>query len=153
MPTRNPSNLPPSGRLLALDVGAKRVGAAVSDSARTTALPKGVWPRPWAELKILITQTAPAGVVLGEPLNMDGTTGPMATAAASLADLIEKELQIPTLLWDERLTSRQSEQAFFENRTGRQTRASKRESTGNVDAGAATLILQSVLSALKSGRH
>lgn len=152
MVTRNPLELPAEGRLLALDVGTKRVGVALTDSARRLATVRGVWPRPWAELKVKLAAEAGngvVGVVLGEPLNMDGTVGPMATAVRSLADLIEKELGLPVLLWDERLTSRQVEGAFFEQRQGRETRGSKKESVGQIDAGAAALILQGVVDRLR----
>jgi len=152
MATRNPQDLPVSGILLALDLGDKRVGVAVSNSGRSVALSKGIWPRPWAELKRLIAGSGCVAVVLGNPLNMDGSVGPRATASASLADLIEKELGLPVLLWDERLTSRQAENAFFEQRSGRQTRASKRDSVGHVDSGAAVLILDGVLAALRAVR-
>jgi putative Holliday junction resolvase len=149
MVTRNPLELPKLGKLLALDVGEKRVGVAISDSNRSVALARGVWTRPWAELKTQVAASGAVAVVLGEPLNMDGSIGPMATAVRSLADLIEKELNLPVLLWDERLTSRQVENAFFEQREGRQTRGSKKASVGHVDAGAAVVILQGVLARLK----
>lgn len=152
MVTRNPLELPTVGRLLALDIGEKRVGVALSDSGRRLGAARGVWPRPWAELKVKIKAEAANGivaVVLGEPLNMDGSIGPMATAVSSLADLIEKELGLPVLLWDERLTSRQVESAFFEQRQGRETRGSKKASVGFVDAGAAVVILQGVLDSFR----
>lgn len=153
MVLRNPLDLPRTGRLLALDMGEKRVGVAISDSLRTVALGRGQWPRPWRELKTLLDnerQTSSlCAVVLGLPLNMDGTHGPMAQSVSDLAALIEKELNLPALLWDERLTSRQMEQSFFEERTGRQTRAGKKDSIGKMDSGAAVLILQGVLGALR----
>ena len=152
MVTRNPLELPASGKLLALDVGAKRVGVALCDSGRRVAAVRGLWARPWAELKGKISQEGAAGVVavvLGFPLNMDGSVGPTATAVSSLADLIEKELGLPVLLWDERLTSRQMENAFFEQRQGRETRGSKKDSVGLMDAGAAAVILQGVLDRLR----
>lgn len=152
MVTRNPLELPESGKLLALDVGEKRVGVAVCDSRRTVATARGLWPRPWAELKgkVALEKTAGVvGVVLGLPLNMDGTYGPTATVITSLADLIEKEVGLPVLLWDERLTSRQMENAFFETRQGRQTRGSKRDSVGLMDAGAAAMILQGAIDRLR----
>ncbi len=155
MVTRNPqdflSALPASGKLLALDMGGKRVGVATCDSGRRLATVRGVWPRPWGELKVKILAEKTAGcsgVVLGFPLNMDGSVGPTATAVTSVADLIEKELGLPVLLWDERLTSRQVESAYFEQRQGRQTRNSKKDSVGSIDAGAAAVILQGVLDAL-----
>ncbi len=156
MVLRNPqeflSALPASGKLVGLDLGEKRVGVALCDSNRRLATVRGVWPRPWAELKARIAAEKTAGcvgVVLGYALNMDGSVGPTATAASSVADLIEKELGLPVLLWDERLTSRQVEHAYFEQREGRQTRGSKRDSVGHVDAGAAAVILQGVLDALR----
>ena len=153
MVTRNPFDLPVSGILLALDLGDRRVGVATCDSSRRVALAKGIWPRPWAELKHMISDSKCAAVVLGNPLNMDGSVGPRATASASLADLIEKELGLPVLLWDERLTSRQMESAFFEQRTGRQTRASKKAvKQQNLDSVAASLILQSALALIGAPR-
>ncbi|RYG60702.1 MAG: Holliday junction resolvase RuvX [Alphaproteobacteria bacterium] len=152
MATRNPLELPETGKLLALDVGGKRVGVAVCDSGRRVATARGVWPRPWGELKPKVALEKTAGVVavvLGLPLNMDGTVGPTATAVYSLADLIEKELGLPVLLWDERMTSRQVESAYFEQRQGRQTRGSKKDSVGSIDAGAAAVILQGVIDRLR----
>jgi putative Holliday junction resolvase len=100
--------------------------------------------------KLTLEKTANvSGVVLGLPLNMDGTYGPTATVITSLADLIEKEVGLPVLLWDERLTSRQMENAFFETRQGRQTRGSKKDSVGLMDAGAAAVILQGVIDRLR----
>ena len=153
MATRNPLELPVTGKLLALDVGEKRVGVAVCDSGRRVATARGLWPRPWGELKAKVAAEKTAGVVgvvLGLPLNMDGTVGPTATAVYSLADLIEKEAGLPVLLWDERLTSRQMENAFFEQREGRQTRGSKRDSVGLMDAGAAAVVLQGVIDRLRA---
>lgn len=155
MVTRNPLEMPKSGKLMALDVGEKRVGVAVCDSGRRVATARGVWPRPWGELKGKLAAEKVAGlvgVVMGDPLNMDGTVGPMSTAVRSLADLIEKEVGLPVLLWDERLTSRQVEGAYFEQRQGRETRASKRDSVGHIDAGAAVVILQGVIAALENAR-
>lgn len=153
MVTCNPLELPPAGRLLALDLGEKRVGVALCDSARSVALGRGQWPRPWRELKVLLEKERVASglsaVVLGLPLNMDGSAGPMAQGVSDLAALIEKELGLPVLLWDERLTSRQMEQSFFEERQGRQTRAGKKHSVGKMDSGAAVLVLQGVLGALR----
>lgn len=162
MATRNPSQLSSAalagGRVVALDYGSTRTGIAISDSARKVAMPRGQFPSIWKELKPKLQALQQEGVtlaVLGLPLNMDGTTGPTATKVASLADLIEKELGLPVLLCDERLTSHQAESAFFEQRDGgrtgrRQTRASKRESVGHIDATAATLLLQTALDILRN---
>lgn len=159
MATRNPFELPPAGRLLGVDSGSTRVGLAVSDTPRRTAVAIGSHPRkPWSSLKDVVIQWKTQGVtavVVGLPLNMDGSEGPSCNAARSLADVIEKECALPVLLWDERLTSQQAEAAFFQQRTQgrggqRQTRASKAASVGHVDAPAATLMLQGALNALHS---
>lgn len=151
MTVRNPSELP-AGRILALDGGAQRVGMAVCDSARRTAVVAGAAPRkPWSALKQAILDWKAQGItacVVGLPLNMDGSEGPACNAARSLADLLEKECDLPVLLWDERLTSRQAESAWFSQREGRQTRGNKKDSVGKMDAAAATLLLQGVLDRL-----
>lgn len=152
MITRNPHELP-KGRILALDGGAVRVGLAVSDTAQRLAGAVGIVPRkPWAGVKTAVETWKAQGVtacVVGLPLNMDGTEGPACNASRSLADLLEKDCGMPVLLWDERLTSQQAEAAFFEQRTGRQTRGSKQASVGRVDSAAAVLLLQGVLDRLK----
>lgn len=153
MVTRNPFDLPAQGKLLALDSGAVRVGVAASDTSRRMAVTKGIVDRqPWATLKTKISAWKTEGcvaAVVGYPLNMDGTPGPSADAATSLASLIEKECGLPVLLWDERLTSRQAEGAFFEQRIGRMTRGSKKASVGHIDSGAAVILLNNVLDALR----
>ena len=137
----------PKGRWLGLDIGEKRVGVAVSDSMGLVATGVGTVARvqdiDWTDWK----SRGVVGVVVGLPLNMDGTSGPGASRAHSVADWIEKTHQLPTKLWDERLTSVQAESAFFEQRTGRQSRASKKDSVGKVDTAAAVLILQGCLMA------
>ncbi|PIZ31593.1 MAG: Holliday junction resolvase RuvX [Alphaproteobacteria bacterium CG_4_10_14_0_8_um_filter_53_9] len=149
MPTRNPQTLP-AGRWLALDIGTKRTGMAVSNSARTLATPKGSTDKlqnlDWDALKA----EGITAVVIGFPLNMDGTEGPSTDRARSAADWVEKNTGLPTCLTDERLTSHQAEQAFSQQRTqgSRQTRASKKDSVGKIDATAATLILQATLDRL-----
>jgi putative Holliday junction resolvase len=139
--------IPPKGRVLGLDVGVKRVGAAVSDSAQGTALSKAIWPREWKQLKNLIVGAQAVGVVLGEPKHMSGEAGERAQSVTDLAKLIEAELQLPVALMDERLTSVQAQNAFFEQREAgsRQTRASSRDAAQSLDASAAVLLLQAWL--------
>ncbi len=139
--------IPRSGKVLGLDVGSKRVGLAVSDSAQTTALPRPPLPRVWKELKSALAALQPVGVVLGEPKHMSGEAGTAVQSITDLAQLIAQELQLPVAFMDERLTSHAAEAAFFEQRiTGsRQTRASKTASVGQVDSAAATLLLQTWL--------
>ncbi|MBI1309352.1 MAG: Holliday junction resolvase RuvX [Proteobacteria bacterium] len=153
MVTRNPLELPASGRILALDVGSVRVGVAISDSARKVAMGRGNWPREYRQLAAEVGKTRQndgvCAAILGYPLNMDGSEGPMAQAVRDLAAQLEKDLALPVLLWDERLTSQAVEAAWFEQREGRTKKGNKKDSVGKMDAGAAVLILQGVLGALR----
>jgi putative Holliday junction resolvase len=146
--------IPRNGKVLGLDVGTKRVGVGVSDSAQTTALPKTPLPRVWKELKAGIQAAGAVGVILGEPKHMSGESGKEVQSITDLASLIAKELNLPVALMDERLTSHAAEAAFFEQRTAgsRQTRASKAESVGQIDSAAATLLLQTWLDARRNAQ-
>lgn len=149
MVTRNPLDLPNSGKIAGLDVGDKRVGIAVSDSGRRVALSHGACGRVFAEVKAKVQSLNVSALVVGYPLNMDGTEGPVAQGARDLAAQLEKDLNIPVLLRDERLSSRQAESAWFEQREGRNRQGNKKDSVGKMDAGAATVVLQAVLDSLK----
>lgn len=110
-----------------------------------TTLRRIKWGQTAAELKDVITKNEVAGLVVGLPLEMDGTHGASADRAQEVARLCATEFNLPTLLWDERLTTSAAESALFEQRTGRQTRASKKDIKKDVDAVAAALILQGIL--------
>lgn len=153
MPLRNPQDLPKDGKLLAVDVGSKTLGLAMSNSTRTIASPMHTLKRTkWTQdkdiLHDILKQENIVAVVVGLPLQMDGSVGGTAQAATAFAENVEKDLNYPTLLWDERLTTVAAENVMFEQRTGRQTRASKKDVKEKVDAVAASLILQGVLNAL-----
>lgn len=148
--TRKREDIPNRGRLLALDVGTKTIGLALSDASQMLASPLTTlrrikWGQTAAELKDVITKNEVAGLVVGLPLEMDGTHGASADRAQEVARLCATEFNLPTLLWDERLTTSAAENALFEQRTGRQTRASKKDIKKDVDAVAAALILQGIL--------
>lgn len=98
------------GRLLALDLGAKRVGIAVSDELRISATPLPVIERrSWKELlrqiKAIVETYDARGLVVGLPLNMDGSEGPAATEAKRLGENFRRSLDVPVYLQDERLTT------------------------------------------------
>ena len=102
------------GRLLALDPGARRVGVAVTDEMRLTVrplapLPRGSWKKLLREIELLRAQFDARGVVVGLPLNMDGTEGAAAADARRLARNLHLSLGLPVFLQDERLTSRAAE--------------------------------------------
>jgi putative Holliday junction resolvase len=104
----------PPGRLLAIDLGAKRVGIAISDELRitVTALER-LERRSWKDLlrrvaAVVETYDARA-LIIGLPLNLDGTQGEAAAEAARIAENFRKSLSVPVFLQDERLTSRAAE--------------------------------------------
>ncbi|HYY42200.1 MAG TPA: Holliday junction resolvase RuvX [Pyrinomonadaceae bacterium] len=141
---------PQPGRLLALDLGARRVGVAVSDELRLTvrplpALERSNWKKLVREIVALRAQFDARGVVVGLPLRLDGTTGDAATDARRLARNLELSLGVPVFLQDERLTSRAAE---AELRAGgvRGSAAVKAQ----VDSTAAALILRDYLAQTES---
>lgn len=140
--------LPPAGALLGLDPGTKRVGVATSDPGRTIAtaidtVPRGTFAQAAERIFALYDARAGAGMVIGLPLNLDGSTGPSAQAARAFARNIAAFREIPVFLWDERLsTSAVTRQLIAEDATRRQRAAV-------VDKLAAAYMLQGALDRLK----
>jgi putative Holliday junction resolvase len=136
-----------SGRLLAVDWGERRIGLALSDETQTLAQPLTTLTRragkrfPMRQLLTLLDAHAVAGVVVGLPLDPAGTEGTAARAARELAAEIARRAARPVELWDERFTSARAHQAVRE--MGGSTRGRK----GDLDALAATLLLQHYLDA------
>jgi putative Holliday junction resolvase len=136
-----------SGRLLAVDWGERRIGLALSDETQTLAQPLTTLTRragkrfPMRQLLTLLDAHGVAGVVVGLPLEPAGTEGTAARAARELATEIARRAARPVELWDERFTSARALQAV------REMGASTRGRKGDVDALAATLLLQHYLDA------
>jgi putative Holliday junction resolvase len=131
-------------RVLAVDPGSRRVGVAVSDPSGTIAQALVTVPaEPHDTLAARlagIAQEQDAGrIVVGLPRRLDGSEGPEAKSARSLADQLRLTARLPVELVDERLTTAQAERAMIEAGTRRRRR---RES---IDQVAATLLLQSHL--------
>jgi putative Holliday junction resolvase len=137
------------GRLLGVDWGEKRIGLALSDESRTLAQPLATLTRrigkrfPMAALLEHLTKHAVTGVVVGLPLDASGSEGDAAQAARQLADDIARRSGLPVALWDERFTTARVLGAVRE--MGGKTRDRKVD----VDALAATLLLQHYLDALR----
>ena len=135
----NSSNLP--GRLVALDLGAKRVGVAVCDELRITVTPLSLIER--RSRKDLLRHVAEIvegydarGLIIGWPLNMDGTEGFAAENAKRLAENFRRSLNVPVYLQDERLTS-------VEARSAMRAAGEKNEATDRrIDSESAALILR-----------
>ena len=135
-------------RLLGLDLGEKTVGLALSDVERRIATPFRTLPRKkfredWDALSQIIAQQGVAGLVLGLPLNMDGSAGPRVQATRTYARNIRQVSAIPILFWDERLSTVAAERALISTDMSRAKRAAI------IDATAAAFILQGVLDRLR----
>lgn len=132
-------------RVLALDIGARRIGVAVSDSKQRVASPlcvldAGVISRPKSLLDI-IAEYEVGLVVVGLPLSLDGTEGPQARHAREVGTRLAKSLDVPVTYADERLSSVEA------NRTMKAAAVKDKDKRGRVDMVAASLFLQSYLDA------
>ncbi len=132
------------GQILALDVGDRRIGVAISNETRTMAVPHAVVERQNREddlnrLCDMVRETEAKMLVVGLPLNMDGTEGPKAHQIRRLISHLKGRLEIPVTTWDERLTTVAAEKMLVE----RGMRRKKRK--GVIDTVAAQLILQNFL--------
>ncbi|MGC1423017.1 MAG: Holliday junction resolvase RuvX [Terracidiphilus sp.] len=132
-------------RYLALDVGSKRIGIAVSDELGLTAQPVLTLERrrnPREDLRSiarLCRRFGVAGIVVGNPLSLTGEVGPQAARVQVFAAELGELAGLPIHLWDERLTTHEAHQLLYEAGHARQDHRSV------VDQVAATLILQSFL--------
>ena len=138
------------GRVLALDVGTKRTGAAISDDLRITAQAVGVRERTGYKsdlkwIRELMEQYDIDTIVLGRPLNMDASMGERAQETERIAKKLAKDLPCEIAMWDERLTTVSAEKALIEGGMSRKKRKKK------VDQVAAQLILSSWMSANPRG--
>jgi putative Holliday junction resolvase len=133
----------PSGRLLALDLGDRRIGVAVSDPTGFLASALQVLPsvgraRDAAEVARIAAEEQVDAVVVGVPVNMDGSYGPQAEKSRKFGAALEQR-GLPIVYWDERLTTVEAQRYLRETGVGRQRR---RET---LDAAAAAILLQSYL--------
>ena len=133
-------------RILAIDLGERRMGLALSDPLHITAqgLPTAERRNKREDLnfiKSLLKKYSAALIVLGHPINMDGSHGPKAEQAVRFAAALEKHTGVPVELWDERLTSVEA------NHLMRDAGLAHHERGRNVDQMAATLLLQNFLEA------
>ncbi len=143
--------LPPTGRLIALDWGERRIGIALSDESQLLARPLDTLVRragkrfPLRRFLELVEEHQPVGVVVGLPLTPEGGEGTSAGAARELARQVEGATRLPLLLWDERLSTVRALKTVREQ--GGSTRGRREE----VDALAASILLQHVLDARRHG--
>jgi len=136
------SNSKPGRRLVALDVGERRVGVAVSDELWLVASPVesvDMKRDGMDRLVALIERYDPERIVIGLPIGMSGREGPQAAATRAFAQQLRDRIDRPIVFWDERLTTFMADQSLIE---AGHRRARRKQ---HVDAVAAALILQSYL--------
>jgi len=146
------------GVLLGLDLGTKTIGTALCDPQWSFAtagqtIPKGKFTRDRAALETLCQQRRVAGLVIGLPLNMDGSVGPRAQASRAFARNLAQNrnaqgnggLGLPILLWDERWSTASAERDMIAQDVSRAKRATR------IDSHAAAVILQGAIDRLAGG--
>ncbi|MCE1236715.1 MAG: Holliday junction resolvase RuvX [Hyphomicrobiales bacterium] len=143
------ARLPASARLIGLDLGTKTIGLALSDLGRRIATPLETIKRrkfslDVAELLGICEKHAIAGMILGLPLNMDGSEGPRAQATRAFVRNLAPLTSIPLAYWDERLSTTAVTRTLLEADTSRAKRAEV------VDKMAASFILQGALDRMQA---
>lgn len=153
MPLCNPADLPSSlklrSTLLGIDVGRKTLGIAIADEGLVLASPLVSLARTkltadLVHLRRIIDERSVGGIVIGLPINMDGTDGPMARYVRQFAGVLDRAFPgLPIALWDERLSTAAVTRTLLEADLSRRRRQKV------VDRAAAAHILQGVLDFLR----
>ncbi|OYW21518.1 MULTISPECIES: RuvX/YqgF family protein [unclassified Sphingomonas] len=141
--------LPQGGRLIGLDVGTKTIGTALADAGWSFASPAILIRRTKftvdkAAITQLIAQQTVVGIVIGLPLNLDGTDSPRTQSTRAFARNMD-DLGLPILLWDERWSTQAVERQMIAEDISRAKRAER------IDKIAASYILQGAIDALMMG--
>lgn len=137
----------PDGPLMGLDPGSRTIGVAVSDGLRLTAtaldtIRRRRFAEDAAELARIADHRGITGIIIGLPLNMDGSTGPRAQSARAFARNVAQALGLPVAMFDERLSSFAAKEAM------RAASVPQRRQVGRIDSVAAAIILQGALDRL-----
>ena len=138
------SLLPAEGRIIALDLGTKRVGVAICDELQVTVRPlqvlrRGSWKELLKKISSFIEEFDAIALVLGLPYNFDGSESEMSTEARRLARNFSLSLSIPVFLQDERLSSKSAKQNLHDRGFNEE------EILRRIDSEAATVILSDFL--------
>ena len=141
--------LPDGGALLGLDLGTQTIGTAFCDASWRIASPgktikRGKFSLDRALIEALVAERSIRGLVIGLPLNMDGSEGPRAQSARAYARNLAA-LDLPILLWDERWSTTSAERGLIEQDMSRAKRKER------IDSAAAAVILQAACDALAGG--
>ena len=136
-------------RLIGLDLGSKRIGVSICDEKQLIATPFKTINRSTAkvlieELKIIIKENDIKGIIIGNPLNMDGSSGSSTQSVIDTSNNIERNIDLPICLWDERLSTI----GAFNLSSQLDVNVSKREK--KIDENAAAFILQGAIDFLNN---
>ena len=143
-----PAACPPDTPWMGLDLGEKTIGVAVSDATRLIASPlelirKSKFTLEAEQLFKLMAHRKVSALIIGLPVNMDGTEGPRAQSTRAFARNLERLTPLPLSFWDERLSTVAAERALLE------ADASRRKRAEVIDQVAAGYILQGALDRLR----
>lgn len=136
-----------NARLIGLDVGAKTIGMALSDLTRRVATPRDTirrtkFTQDVQQLQKTMDENEVFAVIIGLPVNMDGSEGPRAQSTRAFARNLSQHIALPIVFWDERLSTVAVERTLIE------ADASRRKRAGVIDKMAAAFILQGALDRL-----
>ena len=136
-------------RLIGLDLGSKRIGVSICDEKQSIATPlktlnKTSEDNLISELKMIIEENSIKGIIIGYPINMDGTLGRSAQSVHDVSKNLDKKLDIDVCLWDERLST----VGAFNLSSQLDINVTKREK--NIDQNAAAFILQGAIDFLNN---
>ena len=138
-----------SSRLIGIDLGTKRIGIAICDENQKIATPfktlkKGKFNDLIKNLNIIIEENNIKGIIVGNPINMDGSFGKGSQSAKNISENISKSIDLPVCQWDERLST----VGAFNLSSQLDINVSKREK--NIDKNAAAFILQGAIDYLNN---
>tara|TARA_Y100001970_G_scaffold46380_1_gene58364 strand:+ start:38 stop:493 length:456 start_codon:yes stop_codon:yes gene_type:complete len=138
-----------NSRLIGLDLGSKRIGVSICDEKRLVATPfKTIDVEKLSNtiniLKNIISENNIKGIIVGYPINMDGSKGPSCQSVIDKVEKISNEINLPIVLWDERLST----VGAFNLSSQLDVNVSKR--TRNIDKNAAAFILQGAIDYLNN---
>ncbi|VDS06036.1 Putative Holliday junction resolvase [Devosia equisanguinis] len=142
------AEIPQTGKIMGLDLGTKTIGVAISDGMRYSATPletikRTKFTQDAERIVELITQNQVVALILGLPLNMDGTEGPRVQSTRAFARNLAPRINLPIAFWDERLSTSAVTRMMIEADLRRDRRAEV------VDKLAASYILQGALDRLR----
>ena len=136
-------------RIIGLDLGTKRIGVSICDENQSIATPfktliKKDTKQFISEIKEIIDENKVKAIIIGNPINMDGSQGKSSQSVKDIASSISKFINLPICLWDERLSTT----GAFNLSSQLDINVSKREK--NIDKNAATFILQGAIDYLNN---